>query len=60
MTDAARPRIVVVGLGPGGPEYVTEHTRAAIAAAPHRYLRTTQHPSASLVPDAISFDAVYD
>ena len=54
------PRIVVVGLGPAGPEYVTEHTRAEIARGAHRYLRTDRHPSASLVPDADTFDDVYE
>jgi tetrapyrrole methylase family protein/MazG family protein len=54
------PRVVVVGLGPAGPEYVTEHTLAQIARIPHRYLRTTRHPSAPLVPGAVSFDEVYE
>lgn len=54
------PRIVIVGLGPAGPEYVTEHTRAEIARVAHRYLRTDRHPSASLVPDADTFDDVYE
>ena len=27
---------------------------------PHRYLRTSVHPSAALVPDAITFDDVYE
>ncbi len=57
MTNA---RVVVVGLGPAGPECVTEHTVAEIARVPHRYLRTGRHPSASLVPDAITFDDIYE
>ena len=56
----SRPRIVVVGLGPGGPEYATTATLEAIARIPHRYLRTARHPSSSLVPDATTFDAVYE
>ncbi|MEI8241185.1 MAG: MazG family protein, partial [Actinomycetota bacterium] len=55
-----RPRIVVVGLGPAGPEYVTDHTRAEIQRISHRFLRTARHPSASLVPEAHSFDEVYE
>jgi tetrapyrrole methylase family protein/MazG family protein len=51
---------VVAGLGPGGPEYVTQLTVERIAAASHRFLRTCQHPSAHLVPDARSFDHVYE
>ncbi|MEY4606970.1 MAG: hypothetical protein RLY45_1730 [Actinomycetota bacterium] len=56
----SRPRIVVVGLGPGAPDLATASTLAAIEASTHRYVRTHRHPSASLVPDAVSFDDVYD
>ncbi len=55
-----KPRVVVVGLGPGSVDHVTEQTRIAIAAASHRFVRTAQHPSASLVPDPISFDEIYE
>ena len=54
------PRICVVGLGPGDPGLVTSATLTAISEIPHRYLRTTQHPSAHLLPDAQSFDYLYD
>ncbi|CAB4363341.1 MAG: nucleoside triphosphate pyrophosphohydrolase [Actinobacteria bacterium] len=54
------PRVIVVGLGPAGDEYVTEHTRAEIARVEHRYLRTGRHPSAHLVPEAVTFDEVYE
>jgi tetrapyrrole methylase family protein/MazG family protein len=53
-------RIVVVGLGPGGVEHVTTETRALIAAIPRRHLRTAIHPSAHLVPDAITHDDLYE
>lgn len=53
-------RVVVVGLGPGGHGHVTNETLATIARIPHRFLRTAVHPSADLVPDAITFDDVYD
>src|SRR3954471_9462263 len=53
-------RVVVVGLGPAGPELLNAAARDAIAAIPVRFLRTTRHPSASAVPDAMSFDAEYD
>ena len=55
-----RPKITVVGLGPGGPQHVTEQTLTAITAAGHRYLRTARHPSASLVPEPITFDHLYE
>ena len=54
-----RPRIVVVGLGPGGDGHVTRETLAAIEAAEHRFLRTAVHPSAHLVAEAVAFDEVY-
>jgi tetrapyrrole methylase family protein/MazG family protein len=60
MAADARPRIVVVGLGPGGHDHVTVETRRAIERASHRYLRTSVHPSADLVPDAITFDSLYE
>lgn len=56
----AMPRVIVVGLGPGSTDHVTEQTRNAIAASEHRYLRTSVHPSAALVPDAITFDHLYE
>lgn len=52
--------MTVVGLGPAGIELVTPQTVAAIEATPHRYLRTTRHPSAALLAGATSFDHVYD
>ena len=54
------PRVTIVGLGPAGAEYVTEHTVHEIARVPQRYLRTGRHPSAHLVPDAVTFDDVYE
>jgi tetrapyrrole methylase family protein/MazG family protein len=53
-------RITIVGLGPAGPQYVTQQTLDAIAAHPHRFMRTTRHPSAALVGDATSFDDIYE
>ena len=53
------PRIVVVGLGPGDPSLVTVGTLQAIENIPVRFIRTLQHPSASLVSEATSFDDVH-
>ncbi|CAA9245822.1 MAG: Nucleoside triphosphate pyrophosphohydrolase MazG [uncultured Acidimicrobiales bacterium] len=53
-------RVTVVGLGPGGPDLVTAGTVAAIEATPVRFLRTSRHPSASVVVGATSFDDLYD
>ena len=52
--------ITVVGLGPGDPALVTVETRAAIDAHTVRFLRTSQHPSAGLMGDCVSFDDVYE
>ena len=54
------PRIVVVGLGPGGPAHVTAETLSAIERIPHRHLRTERHPTAHLVPDAVTHDDLYE
>ncbi|MCU1395175.1 MAG: putative MazG family protein [Ilumatobacteraceae bacterium] len=56
----ALPRVVVVGLGPGGHDHVTDQTRTAIASSAHRFLRTSRHPSSDLVPDATTFDELYE
>jgi tetrapyrrole methylase family protein/MazG family protein len=53
-------RVVVVGLGPAGPELATTAARDAIARVPVRFVRTTRHPSAVLVDQASTFDDVYD
>jgi tetrapyrrole methylase family protein / MazG family protein len=53
-------RVVVVGLGPAGPELVTAQTRDAIDRIRPRFLRTARHPAASLLADAATFDHVYD
>jgi tetrapyrrole methylase family protein/MazG family protein len=55
-----KPHVIVVGLGPAGPQYVTQQTLDAIAATPHRFIRTTRHPSAEVVGAATSFDGVYE
>ena len=55
-----RPTVVVIGLGPAGPELLTTATVGALSAIPHRYLRTTRHPAAVAVEGAVSFDPVYD
>jgi len=52
--------VVVVGLGPAGPELLTAAATRAIERVPRRWLRTARHPAASAVPDAGSFDAVYE
>ena len=60
MPGVTMPGVTVVGLGPAGVELATADTLAAIARIPHRFLRTARHPSASLVPDPVAFDDVYE
>ncbi len=50
----------MVGLGPAGPDLLTPAASSAIDRIPHRYLRTTRHPSAPAVEPAVSFDARYE
>ncbi len=52
--------VVVVGLGPAGPDLLTEAAARAIDRIPQRYVRTARHPAAGAVPDAHSFDDVYE
>lgn len=53
-------RVVAVGLGPAGPELVTQETADLLAGAAPVWLRTARHPAAALVPDAPTFDDVYE
>ena len=58
----SRATVVVVGLGPAGPELMTDAARAALEAVgpDDRYLRTARHPSAAAAHAAHSFDEIYD
>ena len=53
-------RVVVVGLGPAGPELLTKAATDAIERVPHRYLRTARHPAAVAVAGATTFDQHYE
>jgi tetrapyrrole methylase family protein/MazG family protein len=52
--------VVVCGLGPAGPDLVTGAVHDAVARVPHRYLRTTRHPAAPAVGEAVTFDHLYE
>jgi tetrapyrrole methylase family protein/MazG family protein len=54
------PRIDVVGLGPAGPELITEETLGLIGEARALFLRTRQHPAAAGFPAADTFDHHYE
>ncbi|MCY4037280.1 MAG: SAM-dependent methyltransferase, partial [bacterium] len=53
-------KVIVVGLGPAGPELITGAVRDAIQRTRRRFVRTRRHPAAAAVNPAESFDAVYD
>ena len=53
-------RVVVVGLGPGDPRYVTLAVSEAIASTANRFLRTSRHPSSHLAQPAHTFDGLYE
>lgn len=55
-----RPRVTVVGLGPGGADYLTRATVAALTTASQARLRTSQHPAASEFPDIATYDDWYE
>ena len=54
------PRVVVVGLGPAGPELVTAAALDALHRPVRRFLRTSRHPSAVVVETATTFDHLYE
>ena len=56
---SSRPRVVVVGLGPGDPALLSLAARSAIDRVSRRFVRTARHRSAVAVPGAEAFDAVY-
>ena len=53
-------RVTIIGLGPGPRNTVTQATLDAIATIPHQFLRTRKHPTADLLPNAQSFDELYE
>ncbi|MDZ7675059.1 MAG: MazG nucleotide pyrophosphohydrolase domain-containing protein [Acidimicrobiales bacterium] len=61
MSDGAdRPRVVVVGLGPAGPELTTVGARDRLATIARVHLRTYRHPAAEPWSAHPSFDHVYE
>ncbi len=55
-----RPTVVVIGLGPGGPDLTTAGAAARLAALDHWRLRTRRHPAAEPYADRDSYDHVYE
>ncbi len=58
---SALPEVVAVGLGPAGPEFLTQSASRWLSCGHPVWLRTTRHPAASAIPAvAGSFDDLYD
>ena len=53
-------KVIVAGLGPAGPEFMTGSVRDAISQTSRRFVRTRRHPAAVAVAPAESFDDLYD
>ncbi len=52
--------VTVVGLGPAGPELVTEETRLLLSGDAPVWLRTSRHPAAASMTPTGSFDDLYE
>ena len=57
-----REGITIVGLGPGGGEFLTRQAWEALATADHIFLRTARHPAVADLPPVprTSFDNIYE
>ncbi len=53
-------KVIVVGLGPAGPELITGATHQAIEETSRRFVRTRRHSASTAVEPAESFDDLYD
>ena len=60
MAPAATPRVIVVGLGPAGPDLIDAGTRALLDGGHPVYLRTNRHPAAADLAGHPSFDHRYE
>jgi tetrapyrrole methylase family protein/MazG family protein len=55
--------ITIVGLGPGGPDLVTQQAATLLTTAETVYLRTRRHPAVAIIPPTVhvrSFDDEYE
>jgi tetrapyrrole methylase family protein/MazG family protein len=55
-----KPQIIVVGLGPAGPELITNRTSELVGSTTPVYLRTARHPAAVGLDRADTFDDLYE
>jgi tetrapyrrole methylase family protein/MazG family protein len=52
--------ITIVGLGPGGPDLVTQQAAALLTSAEMVYLRTRRHPAVAILPPTVRVEAFDD
>lgn len=52
--------MVVVGLGPAGPDLVPDAARAVFGGAARRFVRTARHPAVAALGDVETFDGLYE
>jgi tetrapyrrole methylase family protein/MazG family protein len=58
-----QPEIIILGLGPGDPGYLTVRAADVLSSVKEVYLRTEEHPTVAGLPDGLvihSFDWVYE
>jgi tetrapyrrole methylase family protein/MazG family protein len=55
-----RPHITVVGLGPAGPQFLTDAVRALMAGGGTTFLRTARHPAAEALSGYVALDPLYE
>jgi tetrapyrrole methylase family protein/MazG family protein len=55
-----RPKITVVGLGPGGVDLLSQTTSDLLRSAATSFLRTAQHPASAAFPGIPTFDRHYE
>lgn len=61
--DNQQPDIIILGLGPGNPDYLTVRAAEVLAGVEKIYLRTAQHPTVDGLPEGLiihSFDWIYE
>jgi tetrapyrrole methylase family protein/MazG family protein len=61
--DKQQPEIIILGLGPGNPDYLTVRAAEVLSGAEQVYLRTEQHPTIASLPEGVqthSFDWIYE
>ena len=50
----------MVGLGPAGPEFLTDTVRALLAGGAKTFLRTARHPAADALSGYVALDRLYE